>query len=148
MIGEFHSFSDLLRAALGPRLQPAEDALGLFAKDVLFEFPYAFEGAPQRLEGRPALAAHIARVGSLLEFGVLKLGAVYPSDEAVVLEFTCNGRGVQTGVAYDQTYISVVTVRDGRISRYRDFWNPLVVMSALGGAEAAAAALGEGDRSV
>jgi ketosteroid isomerase-like protein len=50
---------------------------------------------------------------------------------------------VRTGVAYDQTYISVVTLRDGRIARYKDYWNPLVALAALGGAEALATSIGE-----
>lgn len=32
-------------------------------------------------------------------------------------------------------YISVITVRDGEIADYRDYWNPLAVAAALGGAE-------------
>jgi ketosteroid isomerase-like protein len=47
---------------------------------------------------------------------------------------------VATGAPYNQLYISVVTLRDGRIAHYRDYWNPLVVLTALGGTEAAAAA--------
>ncbi|MBU6955963.1 nuclear transport factor 2 family protein, partial [Hahella sp. HN01] len=29
-------------------------------------------------------------------------------------------------------YISVITVRDGMIERYVDYWNPLVALDALG----------------
>ena len=32
----------------------------------------------------------------------------------------------------------VVPLREGRIVRYRDYWNPLVALHALGGAEPAA----------
>ncbi|TYC52976.1 hypothetical protein FMN50_15435 [Rhodobacterales bacterium] len=60
--------------------------------------------------------------------------------EDVVFEFSCQGQGIETGKPYDQDYISVVTLRDGRVCHYRDYWNPLVALHALGGAEAAAAA--------
>ncbi|GGH49527.1 nuclear transport factor 2 family protein [Frigidibacter albus] len=140
MTDKFNSFSSLLRAALGARLAPAEDMMGMFAADIVFEFPFAPEGMPARLEGRAALAGHLAKLGPLIDFGEMTLGAVHPAGETVVIEFTCTGRGTQTGTPYDQTYISVVTMRDGRIACYRDYWNPLVVLSALGGAEAAAAA--------
>ena len=30
-----------------------------------------------------------------------------------------------TGAPYEQSYVSVLTVRDGLIVRYRDYWNPL-----------------------
>jgi ketosteroid isomerase-like protein len=58
----------------------------------------------------------------------------------VIFEFSCSGEGVATGAPYNQLYVSVVTLRDGRIAHYRDYWNPLVVLTALGGTEAAAAA--------
>ncbi|WP_411839039.1 nuclear transport factor 2 family protein [Paracoccus sp. ME4] len=144
MAGKFDSFSDLLRAALGDRLAPAEGLVNLFAEDVVFEFPYAPEGLPRRLDGSAALGAHMARLGPLLSFGPMQLGDVHDAGATVVFEFTCCGRGLVTGAPYDQHYVSVVTLRDGRIVRYRDFWNPLAVLTALGGAEAAAAALAEG----
>jgi len=140
MADRFDRFSDLLRAALGDRLAPADGMLGLFAPDVVFEFPYAPDGLPRRLEGRAALAAHLERLGPLLTFGPMELGAVHAAGETVIFEFSCTGAGVRTGAPYNQRYISVVTLREGRIAHYRDYWNPLVVLEALGGAEAAAAA--------
>ena len=140
MSDKFDSFSDLLRAALGDRLDPADSLLGLFADDVIFEFPYAPDGLPRRLNGTAALAAHLERLGPLLSFGPMELGNVHAAGATVIFEFSCAGEGVDTGAPYNQVYISVVTVRDGRIARYRDYWNPLVVLTALGGTEAAAAA--------
>jgi ketosteroid isomerase-like protein len=134
----FDSFGDLLRGALGPALVAADDFLDVFAEDVVFEFPYAPEGLPKRLDGRDRLAAHLVRLGPLLQFDTFHLEGSYVCGDTVVLEFTCEGRGVETGVAYDQAYISVVTLRDGRIARYKDYWNPLVALAALGGTGAVA----------
>ncbi|OYU37743.1 MAG: hypothetical protein CFE33_19560 [Pseudorhodobacter sp. PARRP1] len=58
-----------------------------------------------------------------------------------VLEFTCTGRGLQTGEPYDQTYISVITTQDGRITHYTDYWNPLVALRAAGGEVALSTAM-------
>ena len=140
MNDKFDSFSDLLRGALGDRLDAGPEMVDLFCEDVLFEFPYAPEGLPRRLEGLPALADHLARLGPMLHLGEFTLHAVHPADETVVFEFSCQGEGIATGLPYDQDYISVVTLREGRIARYRDYWNPLVAVHALGGAEAAAKA--------
>ncbi|GGK55669.1 nuclear transport factor 2 family protein [Salinarimonas ramus] len=137
MAGKFDTFGDLLKGALGPTLGPADEILDLFAEDVIFEFPYAPEGLPKRLDGRDRLAAHFARLGPLIAFDRFDLEAAHVCGDTVVIEFTCEGRGVETGVAYDQTYVSVVTLRDGRIARYKDYWNPLVALAALGGSEAA-----------
>ncbi len=140
MNNKFDSFSDLLRGALGARLTASRDMAGLFTPDVVFEFPYAPEGLPRRLDGMAALADHLTRLEPMLTMDAFTLHAVHPSDKTVIIEFSCEGSGVATGLPYDQDYISVVTLRDGRISRYRDYWNPLVALSALGGAQAAAMA--------
>jgi uncharacterized protein len=141
---KFDTFSDLLRAALGNRLAPSDSLLGMFAEDIIFEFPYAPEGLPKRLDGVAALDAHLQKLGPLIDFGAMVLESVYASGATIVFEFSCTGRGVRTGAPYDQDYISVVTLRDGRITRYRDYWNPSVVLTALGGRDAAAAAYAEG----
>ena len=140
---KFDNFADVLRSALGDRLIDEATTLELFTEDVIFEFPYAPEGLPRKLVGRPVLAQHFARLAPHLEFGELTLREVYPGEHAILFEFSCRGRGKTTGAAYDQDYISVVRLREGRISHYRDYWNPLVVLSALGGAEKAAAAFAE-----
>lgn len=143
MSDKFDSFADLLRAALGPRLAPADSLSEFFTDDVVFEFPYAPDGLPRRLDGRAALEAHLARLGPLLGFGLMRLGSVHADGDIVIFEFSCRGTGTRTGAPYHQDYISVVTLRDGRIAAYRDYWNPLAVLTALGGPEAAAATFAE-----
>lgn len=140
MNDKFDSFSGLLRGALGDRLDAGPEMVDLFCEDVVFEFPYAPEGLPCRLEGLSALADHLTRLGPMLELREFTLHAVHPAGETVIFEFSCRGEGAATGLPYDQDYISVVTLREGRIARYRDYWNPLIVLHALGGAEAAAKA--------
>ena len=140
MNDKFESFTDLLRGALGSHLMPGEDMNDLFTPDVVFEFPYAPEGLPQRLDGIATLADHVTRLAPMLELREFTLKAVYPSQDTIIIEFSCEGSGIATGLPYDQDYISVVTLRDGRIGHYRDYWNPLVALSALGGAQAAASA--------
>lgn len=138
----FDNFSGLLRAALGDSLTQTGDFISLFTDDVVFEFPYAPEGAPRRLDGQQALADHLARIGPALEFGELTLHAVHPAGDTVTIEFACNGRGLETGAAYKQSYVSVVTLQNKKIAHYRDYWNPLIVLSALGGPEQLARVFG------
>ena len=55
--------------------------------------------------------------------------------DTVVLEFFGRGEGVITGEAYEQRYISVIRLRDGRITHYKDYWNPIAVLQAVKGSE-------------
>jgi ketosteroid isomerase-like protein len=55
-----------------------------------------------------------------------------PAADTVVVEFTARGRTVATGAPYRLDYVTVVTTRNGLITHYRDYWNPLAVASAAG----------------
>lgn len=121
----------MLRTALGDALRPADGVLDMFAEDGVLEFPYA---PPDRVTGKPALRAYFAEVEGLLSIAAM----THRSDDGgtFVIEFRCNGTATETGRRYRQRYMSVITPRHGRIVRYRDYWNPLVVLPAIGGVEA------------
>lgn len=142
----FSSFSGLLRAALGDLLMPDADTfLDMVADDIVMEFPYAPPAAVPRVTGKAALAEYLPGAASLITIESMSEPVVHRTQDTgvVILEFTCKGHGTETGIAYDQTYISVVTVADGYITQYRDYWNPLIALRAMGGDDAIAAALKE-----
>ena len=55
--------------------------------------------------------------------------------DAAVLEYAGTGKAVQTGRCYQQKYITVLIFRDGRISHWKDYWNPFSVLIAIGESE-------------
>lgn len=131
----FSSFSNILLTALGDALHPeAATFLDMVADDVVMEFPYAPDGAVKEVRGKSALAEYLSAVGSLIQIKSMTLSAVYPASQAgiFILEFTGSGVGTQTGIPYEQSYISVISIEAGRILRYRDYWNPLVAQKAMG----------------
>ncbi|MFJ9928950.1 nuclear transport factor 2 family protein [Streptomyces misionensis] len=104
--------------------------VGLWAEDGLMEFPFAPEGWPRRLAGKEAVAAYMRHYPDhidLRDFTDLRIHET-TDPETIVAEMRGVGRLVETGAPYDMTYIAVVTVRDGRITNYRDYWNPLAVL--------------------
>jgi len=137
MIDTVQSFSAMLRETLGDRLNPgAETFVEMFAEDGVMEFPYALP-SPRRLEGREALAAHLAYLARLVELlsvsDVVKHETTDP--EVFIVEFASSGRAVATGEPFEQRYISVIRVRDGRIVHYKDYWNPLAILRTMRGRE-------------
>jgi len=137
MIDTVQSFSAMLRETLGDRLNPgAETFVEMFAEDGVMEFPYALP-SPRRLEGREALAAHLAYLARLVELlsvsDVAKHETTDP--EVFIVEFASSGRAVATGEPFEQRYISVIRVRDGHIVHYKDYWNPLAILRTMRGRE-------------
>ncbi|NBH02676.1 nuclear transport factor 2 family protein [Amycolatopsis sp. SID8362] len=122
-------------------LLEAGDARGwvdLFAVDGVLEFPYAPAGWPDRFAGRDALWQQMEKFAEHLEVAFSGLEFHPTADpELVIAEYRADGRALRTGLEFHQRYISVVRVRGGEILLYRDFWNPLSHLAALGGAEAA-----------
>lgn len=132
------SFSLMLRRALGNRLDPdAESFCEMFDPDGVMEFPFAYADLPRRLEGRDALASHLAMLPTLISFDRVSEPTVIEANDpdTVVLEFEGFGTGVATGEPYTQRYVSIIRTHRGRIVHYKDYWNPLVVLRALRGAD-------------
>jgi ketosteroid isomerase-like protein len=60
--------------------------------------------------------------------------AVHHDREAsvVVLEYAVHGRIVATGKHYDNRFVSIITIRDRRVTHWRDYLDSLAVVGALG----------------
>lgn len=133
------SFGAMLRHALGDAIaaDAGEDFLAMCDKDIVFEFPFAPVGTVTEVRGKERMAAYLRKVGALIVFEGMGAPVIHISQngETYVLEFSCKGSGADTGLRYDQDYISVIRVREGRIVHYRDYWNPLILLEAVGGVE-------------
>lgn len=139
------SFAALLRTALGDNLVPAANSfVEMMAEDGVMEFPYITASEPVRLHGREAVRQHLVRLEGVLEIDSFHDLVVHPSQKpgVFVLQFGCVGRGVATGLPYNQRYISVITIADGLIVSYLDYWNPLIAAQAFGSADASEALKG------
>lgn len=130
---------ELLMAGLNGLVNgEVEPWLDMFTDDGAMEFPYALEGMPKRIEGREALANHLVRFPDRFDFSSFSDPTFHYSTnpEVMIAEFSCQAQVLSTGRPYNQSYVSVITIRDGKIANYRDYWNPLVALQALGGEDA------------
>jgi ketosteroid isomerase-like protein len=135
-IDPVENFSKFLRNTLDDQLDPAATTfVEMLAEDAIIEFPYAPPGGVSKVEGKEAIAQHVSALGDVLEISGMTPLARHNStkSEVVILEFSCIGSGIKTGKPYNQDYISVITIRNGKIARYRDYWNPLIVLQAMEG---------------
>ncbi|GAA2445589.1 nuclear transport factor 2 family protein [Streptomyces glaucus] len=124
----FRDHLDLLTAGR------VEEWVELFTEDGVLEFPYAPKGYTTRLVGRQELLAYISNFPKAFRLRMTDVRIHETVDPSLVIaELKSEGVALETGRPYDQTYISVVETVDGRISRYVDYWNPLIAMEALGG---------------
>ncbi|GAA2773405.1 nuclear transport factor 2 family protein [Streptomyces lavendulae] len=109
--------------------------VGLWHEDGVMEFPFAPEGWPVRLEGRRAVADYMRHYPEHIDLHDFPDVTVHRTTApgTIVVEMRGVGLLVETGHPFDMTYIAVVTVEDGLITSYRDYWNPLAVSQAGAG---------------
>ncbi|WP_319436331.1 hypothetical protein [Mycobacterium sp. RTGN5] len=106
----------------------------LMAEDVLTEYVVTVPGYPRRVEGRHELAELYRPYGTAMRLDRCFDLAVYhdAKQNVAVLEYTAEGRTVHGNRRYANHFISVITIGDREIVRWRDYLNPVAVFNALG----------------
>ena len=106
----------------------------LLAEDIVIEYVVTVPGYPARVEGRAAIAELYRSYGTMIVLDRCFDLASYhdPAKGVVVLEYASEGRVVGTRKRYRNRYISVLTLRDGKVVHWRDYLNPVAVFEALG----------------
>ncbi|WP_017607558.1 nuclear transport factor 2 family protein [Nocardiopsis xinjiangensis] len=109
--------------------------IGLFTDDAVMEFPFAPPGRPDRLEGHAAVHEYLIGYPDWLDLRRIKDSTVHQTHDprVIIAEFSAEGVVVASGEPYQARYISVVTIRDGRIAHFRDYWSPLVFFQVTDG---------------
>lgn len=125
-----HAVAEHLRLVSAGQI---DEWLDLFAPDGIIEFPFAPTGMPTQVQGREALRAHMTPFPDTFDVGFVDLTFHETTDASLVIaECRSIGHAVPTGKPYEQTVLAIVnTDDDGRITRFRDYWNPLVAIEAL-----------------
>ena len=103
------------------------------ADDVLFEFLYEFPGWPRVMRGRDNLMALYSGYGRNIQLDRGDSLFVHPSDNGrvVTLEYQVHGKVLATGKAYDNRFVSIATIENRKILRWRDYMDSLAAWKAL-----------------
>ena len=106
----------------------------LLADDVVFEYIITVPGYPRKVVGRSAVAELYRPYGDTFVLERCFDLAVHRDRESgvVVLEYACEGLVATTGATYANRYISVVTIVDRKVTRWRDYLDPIAVFEAVG----------------
>jgi ketosteroid isomerase-like protein len=124
-------FEISLRGLAG--LIDGEHYFDAIADDAVFEFRYIFPGWPQRVNGRDALMALYAGYGKTIVLHGADALVIHRSQDprVVIIEYEVHGKIIAAGAAYDNRFISVVTIENRKIVHWRDYMDSLAAMTAL-----------------
>jgi uncharacterized protein len=126
-------FFRIIEKALAP-LTDGDHFFDLLAEDVEFDYIITVPNYPRHVVGRAAVAELYRPYGQALRLNRCFDLAVHHDRETgtVVLEYASEGQVVATGAPYANRYISVLTIEHRRVTRWRDYLDPVAVFDALG----------------
>ena len=113
--------------------QRFDEWIELWAEDGVCEYPYAAEGRPKRLCGKDEILEHMTKypgrvtMESVEDFRV-HLGL---DPQVIVVEMTIRATATTTGRPYNQQLVIFGETKDGKVSRYREYWNALIWAEAF-----------------
>ena len=115
-------------------LAEGEDYFDLLADDVVFDFVISVPGYPKRVEGRQNIIDLYSDYDNFMTVRSADNLMVHrdPAASVVVLEYEVHGESVQAGRPYDNRFASIVTIKDGKVTRWRDYLDPVAVFNATG----------------
>src|SRR5580700_4375453 len=113
-----------------------EHYFDLFAENATFESRYHFPGWPVTIRGRANLMAALSGYGKTIKLHSGDALVVHRSQDSrvVILEYEVHGTILSSGAAYDNRFISVVTIENRKIIYWRDYMDSLAAWTALNGA--------------
>jgi ketosteroid isomerase-like protein len=108
----------------------------LLAEDAVFEMPYAPEGFERRIVGRDNIIAFVETIPTIIDAENLhdvKLETYNADPGEIVAEYRSDMVIKPHGAEYRNEYVSRFTVRDGQITRFAEYYDPIRLVVALGG---------------
>lgn len=113
-----------------------EGWIALADENILTEFPFAPEGSPRRLESRDALYGYIRNYPSVIRLSAMPAWKAHATDDpdTAIVEWSVTGEVLPNGNSYDMSYATFITFRDGLITRYREYWDPMTFLKNMGDA--------------
>ncbi len=101
--------------------------MDIYAPDAVHEFPFAPEGRPRRLEGRDAIATYMGALvnGGRMRFGSFSDIRVREAGDELIIEADGHHQRMADDAPVDLSYIWFITRRDGLVTNFRDYMNPL-----------------------
>lgn len=126
-------FQRMQQQWLGPPAPLTGDDL---AEDVIIEVPFAPPGHQNRFEGRQQFLdfANPQRAALPVRFDECRTVALHDTKDpnTIVVEYELTGTSTRTNQQSTAAFIGVLTVHDGKVTRWREYQNTMAILQALG----------------
>ena len=124
-------YFDLVRGALGDFVAD-EHFFDIVADDVVYEVLYELPGWPRVIKGRADLMAAFRRyVENIALHSADKLITHKTEGGHLVIEYEVHGTILATNVKYTNSFCSIISIKNRKIVRWREYMDSLAAWNAL-----------------
>ena len=96
-----------------------------YTEDYVLELPYFKPDEPLVIEGRENVRAYLGNFLHIQQMNLSLTGHHWIADEELlVAEYVSEGSFLDTGEPYANRYVGYWYLRDGRVRRLREYYNP------------------------
>jgi ketosteroid isomerase-like protein len=115
--------------------QPAALTGDFLADDVVIEAPFAPPGRPNRFEGKQQFLdfANPQRAAFPVRIDACRTIAIHETTDpnTIVVEYELTGTATPTNRQATAAFIGILTARDGKVARWREYQNTMAIQQAL-----------------
>lgn len=124
-------YFELVRGALGD-LVDGEHFFDVVTDDVVYEVLYDFPGWPRVIQGRADLMDKFRGYGNSIRLQSADKLIAHKADNGVlVIEYEVHGKILATGLKYNNRFCSVITIKNRKLSHWRDYMDSLAAWNVL-----------------
>lgn len=110
----------------------SEQDQSIYSPNIVAEFPYAPDGHTTKLEGPEAVGAFLARIATFARDIRIGEPKIHETPTGAIAEYHGDSVFTDTNLPYSQDYIVVFTVVDGQFAHFREYYDGLRVLKAIG----------------
>jgi uncharacterized protein len=107
-----------------------------FAEDAVLALPYAPAGTPREIAGRTAIIDYISLLADYIPQGIFvdhRFDTLAKDPGHVIAWYAASTQLLTTGREYANTYVTEIEIRDGKVTRYTEYFDPINWLVAQGG---------------
>jgi hypothetical protein len=104
----------------------------MYDEAAVHELPWAPEGRPEQLEGKSAIEEYMKNLPARVQFDPDSFDdlRVREAGDELIVETTGHGTRPGSDEPFHMQYVWFITHENGRVTRFRDYMNPLLLRSA------------------
>jgi len=112
-----------------------DEWLKIWADDATLEFPFSPEGRQSVYVGKQAILDYHKGTTNKIKIHRVASARIHQmvDSNTAMAELEIEGSLLGTNAQYNQKYVTFFQMKEGKLWRYREYWNPLVSINAFGG---------------